>query len=116
MFFRPTNRGLRPGTLKKPFLPRVTSVGSFSLPFSSESTAVIHEQKGEEAGSKNSPRRFLPMTRRTLCRKLLEDENLFSRTEHVKLQDLTIGMDAAISRGFHGTLGEMKVCRFVIVY
>ena len=54
-------------------------------------------------------RRFLPMTRRTLCRKLLEDENLYAKEEHLKFQDLAVGLDSAISRGFHGTLGEMKV-------
>ena len=53
--------------------------------------------------------RFISMTRRTLSRKLLEDSNLYELTERLKFQDLAVGLDFAISRGFHGTLGEMKV-------
>ena len=53
--------------------------------------------------------RFISMTRRTLSRKLLEDSNLYELTDRLKFQDLAVGLDFAISRGFHGTLGEMKV-------
>ena len=53
--------------------------------------------------------RFISMTRRTLSRKLMEDSNLYELTERLKFQDLAVGLDFAISRGFHGTLGEMKV-------
>ncbi len=56
--------------------------------------------------------RFIPMTRRTLCRKLLEDSNLYATSEHLKFQDFIVGIDTAISRGFHGTLGDIKVSQF----
>ena len=73
---------------------------------------IIYEEEKKEKESLAEtapPRRFLPMTRRTLCRKLLEDGSLYAKDEHIKFQDLATGLDSAISRGFHGTLGEMKV-------
>ncbi len=67
------------------------------------------KQVPEENGEHSLGRRFIPMTRRTLCRKLLEDSNLYASSDHLKFQDLIVGIDTAISRGFHGILGDIKV-------
>ena len=84
---------------------------SKTFPASRYSTEAITAEKTEEESIAPTPssRRFLPMTRRTLSRQLLEDEKLYQKEEHLTFQDLAIGLDSAISRGFHGTLGEMKV-------
>ena len=53
--------------------------------------------------------RFVPMTRRTLVRKLIEDGNLIGINEQLIFHDFCAGLDTTISRGFHGVLGELKV-------
>eukprot|EP00794_Sanderia_malayensis_P018900 gene18900-20802_t len=67
-----------------------------------------NEQNDGPPSSQSVSHRFIPMTRRTLCRKILEDGNLYASSEHLKFQDLITGIDTAISRGFYGTLGNIK--------
>lgn len=108
---RSTTLGLQSSNSKERLSTNVKSCGCCKISLSKTyATGNIEEEREPNLPVKSSlPRRFLPMTRRTLCRKLLEDESLYSFHEHVKFQDLVIGLDAAIARGFYGTLGEIKV-------
>ena len=78
------------------------------LQYSSDASVAGETEKDSKVVTAPSCR-FLPMTRKTLCRQLLEDNKLYAMEEHIKFQDLATGLDSAISRGFHGTLGEIKV-------
>lgn len=55
------------------------------------------------------PRKFVPMTRKALVRRIVEDENLLNTKDRHYFQDLTVHLDKAIAGTFHGVLGELKV-------
>lgn len=55
------------------------------------------------------PRKFVPMTRKALIRRILEDDNLVSTQDRHYYQDLAVHLDKAIAGTFHGVLGELKV-------
>ena len=55
------------------------------------------------------PRKFVPMTRKALIRRLVEDENLVNTKDRHYFQDLAVHLDKALAGTFHGVLGELKV-------
>ena len=55
------------------------------------------------------PRKFVPMTRKALIRRIVEDENLVNTQNRHYFQDLAVLLDKAIAGTFHGELGELKV-------
>ena len=55
------------------------------------------------------PRKFVPMTRKALIRRIVEDENLVNTKDRHYFQDLAVHLDKAIAGTFHGVLGELKV-------
>ena len=55
------------------------------------------------------PRKFVPMTRKALIRRILEDENLVDTQDRHYFQNLAVHLDKAIAGSFHGVLGELKV-------
>ena len=55
------------------------------------------------------PRKFVPMTRKALIRRIVEDENLVSMNERHYFQGLAEVLDKSIAGSFHGALGELKV-------
>lgn len=69
------------------------------------------EQKQGTPGRKEYyvPRKFVPMTRKALIRRILEDENLVNTQDRHYFQDLAVHLDKAIAGTFHGVLGELKV-------
>ncbi|XP_078365388.1 transmembrane protein 143-like isoform X2 [Oculina patagonica] len=68
------------------------------------------EQKQGTPGRKEYyvPRKFVPMTRKALIRRILEDENLVNTQDRHYFQDLAVHLDKAIAGTFHGVLGELK--------
>lgn len=57
------------------------------------------------------PRRFIPMTRRALVRRILEEEQLINPRDRNRLQEFSDVLDKAIAGTLHGVLGELKVGR-----
>ena len=55
------------------------------------------------------PRKFVPMTRKALIRRIVEDENLVNTKDRHYFQDLAVHLDKALAGTFHGVLGELKV-------
>lgn len=55
------------------------------------------------------PRKFVPMTRKALIRRIVEDENLINSNDRSYFQNLAVNLDNAIAGTFHGVLGELKV-------
>lgn len=55
------------------------------------------------------PRKFVPMTRKALIRRIVEDENLINSKDRSYFQNLAVNLDKAIAGTFHGVLGELKV-------
>ena len=80
-------------------------------------TSVHHENEsaaehpGTPAGKPEYyvPRKFVPMTRKALIRRIVEDENLVNTKDRHYFQDLAVHLDKAIAGTFHGVLGELKV-------
>ena len=58
------------------------------------------------------PRRFIPMTRRALVRRILEEEQLINPRDRNRFQELSDVLDKAIAGTLYGVLGELKVCNY----
>ena len=55
------------------------------------------------------PQKFVPITRKALIRRIVEDENLVKTQDRHYFQDLAGIVDKKIAGSFHGILGELKV-------
>lgn len=77
-------------------------------------TGIQQEENTAEQGTPGRseyyvPRKFVPMTRKALIRRIVEDENLVNTKDRHYFQDLAVHLDKAIAGTFHGVLGELKV-------
>ena len=59
------------------------------------------------------PRKFIPMTRRALIRRIVEDEVLLNANDRHYFQGLAEIMDKSIAGSFHASLAELKVTSIV---
>lgn len=55
------------------------------------------------------PRKFVPMTRKALIRRIVEDDILVNTNDRHYFQGLAELLDKSIAGSFHGVLGELKV-------
>ena len=60
--------------------------------------------------------RFIPMTRRTLLRKLTENTHLVAPAEKDQYMEFVKGLESSISQQFHESLTELKVCSNKLYY
>lgn len=58
------------------------------------------------------PRKFVPMTRKALIRRIVEDEVLVNTNDRHYFQGLAELLDKSIAGSFHGILGELKVGQY----
>ena len=75
-------------------------------------TSVQHNASEQGTPGRSAyyvPRKFVPMTRKALIRRIVEDENLVNTEDRHYFQDLAEHLDKAIAGTFHGVLGELKV-------
>ena len=56
-----------------------------------------------------SRERYIPITRRSIIRYLVEQERFFSEEEKKKFEDFALALDSAIVNKYHGVLQELKV-------
>ena len=54
-------------------------------------------------------RRYIPMTRKALVKRILDQENLIKQEDRKRFQEFAGILDRAISGTFQGVLGELKV-------
>ncbi|XP_070574302.1 transmembrane protein 143-like [Ptychodera flava] len=74
---------------------------------SSSSEASTHPVM--ELPSEDSYReRFIPISRRSLMRNLLQEEKFLSESEKSKFEDFAIGLDTAITNHYHTVLMDLK--------
>ena len=55
--------------------------------------------------------KFIPVTRRSLMRRLRDEEGLLNWEERDKLESFAAALDSHFSQRFQATLQEAKVCR-----
>lgn len=55
--------------------------------------------------------RFIPITRRSIVRHLIEEKDFLSEDEKKKYEDFALALDSAIVNKYHGILQELKVRR-----
>ena len=74
-------------------------------------TADVREEKQATPVRKEYyvPRKFVPMTRKALIRRIVEDEKLVNPTDRHYFQGLAEVLDKSIAGSFHAALGELKV-------
>ncbi|XP_048750312.1 transmembrane protein 143-like [Ostrea edulis] len=52
--------------------------------------------------------KYIPITRRTLIRRIIEEKNLLTAQEQRKFDEFAIALDSAIVQEYHGVLNELK--------
>ena len=74
-------------------------------------TADVREEKQATPVRKEYyvPRKFVPMTRKALIRRIVEDEKLVNPTDRHYFQGLAEVLDKSIAGSFHAALGGLKV-------
>ena len=74
-------------------------------------TADVREEKQATPVRKEYyvPRKFVPMTRKALIRRIVEDKKLVNPTDRHYFQGLAEVLDKSIAGSFHAALGELKV-------
>ena len=80
-------------------------------------TADVREEKQATPVRKEYfvPRKFVPMTRKALIRRIVEDEKLVNPTDRHYFQGLAEVLDKSIAGSFHAALGELKVsCKKIL--
>ena len=76
----------------------------------SEGDGVDAKIEGAEAADELSRQeKFIPVTRRSLIRRLREEEGFLNWEERERLEAFAAALDARFSQRFLGTLGEAKV-------
>ena len=79
-------------------------------------TADVREEKQATPVRKEYyvPRKFVPMTRKALIRRIVEDNKLVNPTDRHYFQGLAEVLDKSIAGSFHAALGELKVrCKII---
>lgn len=69
----------------------------------------VVQQADNEAWLEPRQEKFIPVTRRSLMRRLGEEEGLLNWEEREKLESFAAALDARFSQRFQGTLAEAKV-------
>lgn len=85
----------------------VNRIGAVAIQHSSNSVLLQDELNS------SVKKHFIPVTRKTLIRKLMENEHLVSKNEHEKFFDFSVSLESSISREFHSILMELKVGNFI---
>ena len=81
------------------------------LPWRRRAPREREEEGGGVATADEAPRRekFIPVTRRSLMKRLREEEGLLNWEEREKLEVFAAALDTRFSQRFLGTLAEAKV-------
>lgn len=53
--------------------------------------------------------KYIPITRRTLIRRIIEERDLLTPLEQRKFDEFAVALDSAIVQEYHGVLNDLKV-------
>ena len=57
--------------------------------------------------------RYIPVTRKSIIRYLVEQEKFFNDEEKKKFEEFALALDSAIVNKYHGVLQELKVSQLL---
>lgn len=81
---------------------------NYSMP--KDSPQKLRGQQEESDGSKYYIRHnYIPMTRKSLAKRIMEEETLISPEDHSRFHQFAVALDHSVGRLYHGVLGELKV-------
>lgn len=75
-----------------------------------QATSGLSVDKAFPATTEERLEKFIPVPRRTLLSRLIEEKNMFSLTERQLMERFAAALDAHYSHRFYGILEETKVC------
>ena len=73
------------------------------------STIVVKSSHENISSEKSTEKRFVPMTRKTLIRKITENTHLVAPADQEEFVDFVKGLESSVSHDFNTTLRELKV-------
>ncbi|XP_028392296.1 transmembrane protein 143-like isoform X2 [Dendronephthya gigantea] len=80
---------------------------NYSTP--NDSPQKLTRQQEESDSSKYHIRHnYIPMTRKSLAKRIMEEETLISPEDHARFHEFAVAVDHAVGRLYHGVLGELK--------
>ena len=74
---------------------------------------VLEVSTSDENGFRE---RFIPLSRRSLIRELMQEDNFLSEAERRRFDEFAVALDTAINRQYHGVLSELKVIMAKVTY
>ena len=75
-----------------------------------DSPQKLRVEKEENDDSKYHIRHnYIPMTRKSLAKRIMEEETLISPEDHKRFHEFAVALDHSVGRLYHGVLGELKV-------
>jgi hypothetical protein len=93
-------------------LEAATSKMSNNYSTPKDSPQKVNELKEESDGSKYHIRHnYIPMTRKSLAKRIMEEETLISPEDHTRFHEFAVALDHSVGRLYHGVLGELKVVK-----
>ena len=95
--------GFSPNLLKRIEKRAATSIAAF---FTGAEKVKTQEVVQDVRPVQNS---FIPITRRTLIEKILENEELIPATQHQEFVALTEALECVLAASFYGMVSELKV-------
>jgi hypothetical protein len=91
-------------------LEAATSKMSNNYSTPKDSPQKLSVQQEESDGSKYHIRHnYIPMTRKSLAKRIMEEETLISPEDHTRFHEFAVALDHSVGRLYHGVLGELKV-------
>ena len=81
----------------------------------SSSTNLVHASHENNNNGKPVENRFVPMTRKTLIRKITDNTHLVAPADQEDFVNFVKGLEASISHEFNQTLRELKVIEISFV-
>jgi hypothetical protein len=72
----------------------------------------LNVQQEESEDSKYHIRHnYIPMTRKSLAKRIMEEETLISPEDHKRFHEFAVALNHSVGRLYHGVLGELKVVK-----
>ena len=89
--------------------PLLRKPAAFSRPRYKCSTVSKTDEEKVKNGGKAELEKFIPLTRRTLLRMLMEEEGLLSSADKRQMESVAASLDATYSKRFYSILEQSKV-------
>lgn len=74
-----------------------------------ESASRVNLNQERESSKYYVRHNYIPMTRKSLAKRVMEEETLISPEDRERLHEFSVALDHSVGRLYHGVLGELKV-------